>query len=97
MDSLLSCRQNLKFFYFCKKLLVIGELLGLSDAACRSIWKLLCDISRSEFQKVYEVLDVRIEEVGESFYNPLIPSVNKELQDLGLATEEEGQPSPNLT
>lgn len=53
---------------------------------------MLCDISRSEFQKVYDLLGVRLEEFGESFYNPMIPTVNKELEDLGLAKEDEGGP-----
>eukprot|EP01036_Dinobryon_divergens_P028257 gene28257-37173_t len=49
--------------------------LQSGDPACRAIWKLLCDISRSEFQKVYDVLDVKIDEFGESFYNSMIPEL----------------------
>jgi len=60
------------------------------DPACRAIWTLLCNISRAEFQNVYDVLGVKITEFGESFYNGMIPRVNQELQDIGLAKEEEG-------
>ena len=40
-------------------------------------WKALCDLSRKEFQKIYDTLGVRIEERGESFYNPLLQDVVK--------------------
>ena len=42
------------------------------DPACRAVWNLLCDISRREFQRVYDALGVTLTEVGESFYNPMI-------------------------
>jgi arginyl-tRNA synthetase len=60
------------------------------DAECRKIWNLLCDISRLEFQKVYDLLDVRLEEVGESFYNPMIPGVIDVLEKRKLAYDEDG-------
>jgi arginyl-tRNA synthetase len=63
--------------------------LQSGDAACRTIWKLLCDISRREFQCVYDALDVKLTEVGESYYNEMIPDVLKELTSHGL-TETEG-------
>ncbi len=34
-------------------------------------WKLLCEQSRQEFQKIYDLLDVKLIERGESFYNPI--------------------------
>jgi arginyl-tRNA synthetase len=64
--------------------------LQRGDVAARAIWNLLCDISRAEFQKVYDLLGVKLTEVGESFYNPLIPGVIAELQGLGLLRDEEG-------
>ena len=39
---------------------------------------------------MYDVLGVKIEEFGESFYNNMIPEVNKELEDTGLAADENG-------
>lgn len=33
---------------------------------------MLCDLSRLEFQKIYDRLNIKIEEVGESFYNPML-------------------------
>lgn len=44
-------------------------------------WKLICDLSRKEFQEIYDRLNVKLEERGESFYNPLIPSVLQVLRD----------------
>lgn len=64
--------------------------LQAGDAHCRAIWTLLCDISRAEFQNVYNILQVELEEVGESFYNGMIPGIIKELETLTLAVNEDG-------
>lgn len=40
------------------------------DAENIAAWKMLCDVSRVEFQEIYARLGVRLEERGESFYNP---------------------------
>ncbi|PQQ10662.1 arginine--tRNA ligase cytoplasmic-like isoform X1 [Prunus yedoensis var. nudiflora] len=53
----------------------------------RNAWLKICEISRKEFHMVYERLGVHLEEKGESFYNPYIPGVLKELDDLGLIEE----------
>ncbi|XP_031385747.1 arginine--tRNA ligase, cytoplasmic-like isoform X2 [Punica granatum] len=56
----------------------------------RKAWTQICDISRSEFAKVYQRLGVTIEEKGESFYNPYIPGVLEKLSNLGLIEESQG-------
>jgi len=38
---------------------------------------------------VYDSLGVKLTEVGESFYNPMIPSTIEQLQQLGLVMNEE--------
>ncbi|GKT34719.1 Arginine--tRNA ligase, cytoplasmic [Aduncisulcus paluster] len=53
-------------------------------------WKLLCDISRLEFQRIYDILDVKLEEVGESFYNPMLPVITKDMEDRGIARIDDG-------
>jgi arginyl-tRNA synthetase len=53
-------------------------------------WQILCDISRAEFKKIYDRLDIKLEEVGESFYNPMLPGLVKELIDRGIAKEDKG-------
>lgn len=64
--------------------------LQAGDAECRKIWQMLCDVSRREFEKVYNRLDVTLNEFGESFYNARIPPVIEELDQLGMLQKEEG-------
>ncbi|PIA60153.1 hypothetical protein AQUCO_00400802v1 [Aquilegia coerulea] len=54
----------------------------------RKAWTKICEISRKEFQQVYERLKVDLEERGESFYNPHIAGVLKGLE--GLIEESQG-------
>ncbi|KAK1677516.1 hypothetical protein QYE76_038364 [Lolium multiflorum] len=56
----------------------------------RTAWKRICQISRNEFDEVYKLLDVQLEEKGESFYNPYIPQVLEELSNQGLIEESKG-------
>ena len=44
-------------------------------------WRLLCQTSLLEFQKIYDALGVDLEERGESFYNPMLDDVVKDLED----------------
>ena len=53
-------------------------------------WKLLCEQSRREFQIIYELLDIKLIERGESFYNPLLPRVVEDLEKSGLLVENQG-------
>uniref|UniRef100_A0A1J3FAE2 arginine--tRNA ligase n=2 Tax=Noccaea caerulescens TaxID=107243 RepID=A0A1J3FAE2_NOCCA len=60
------------------------------DPIYRNAWAKICEISRTEFAKVYQRLKVDLEEKGESFYNPYIPNVIEELNSKGLVEESEG-------
>lgn len=53
-------------------------------------WKLICNLSRIEFQKIYDRLDIKLEERGESFYNPFLPDVVQSLTDKDLAVKNQG-------
>jgi len=64
--------------------------LQSGDEECMEIWRLLCDVSRKEFQKVYDRLDVTVKECGESFYNDKIRPVIDEFNKAGLLSVEEG-------
>jgi len=64
--------------------------LQSGDDECLKIWRILCDISRKEFQKVYDRLDVTVHECGESFYNDKIPAVIEEFEKAGMIQLEEG-------
>jgi len=64
--------------------------LQAGDPECRRIWQVLCDVSRKEFEKVYDRLDIAVEECGESFYNDKIPPVIEEFETKGLIRVEDG-------
>jgi arginyl-tRNA synthetase len=53
-------------------------------------WQLLCEQSRREFQKIYDILDIQLEERGESFYNPLLPEIITKLEEENLLEEDQG-------
>mmetsp|Transcript_18502 Transcript_18502/g.45826 ORF Transcript_18502/g.45826 Transcript_18502/m.45826 type:complete len:734 (+) Transcript_18502:141-2342(+) len=54
-------------------------------------WKALCAASRVEYQKIYDMLNIKgLTERGESFYNPYLNDVVKNLEEQGLAVESEG-------
>ena len=67
---------------------VVKLQAGAEDT--RRAWKLLCDQSRREFQVIYDLLDIKLTERGESFYNPLLPAVIADLTELGLLVESDG-------
>ena len=56
----------------------------------RHAWKLLCDQSRREFQVIYDRLDIKLNERGESFYNPFLSGVVEDLEKQGLLEESDG-------
>ena len=60
------------------------------DPVSLKAWGLLCDQSRREFQKIYDRLDIRLSERGESFYNPFLPAVIDGLKDAELLVTDDG-------
>nr|CAH7730322.1 unnamed protein product [Callosobruchus chinensis] len=54
-------------------------------------WKMICDVSRKEFQKIYDRLDITLIERGESFYQKRTEKIVKELEEAGLLEEDEGR------
>ena len=68
------------------------EVVKLQSGAEGTIhaWKLLCEQSRKEFQVIYDLLDIKVEERGESFYNALLPEVVEDLDKIGLLEESDG-------
>ncbi|MFP4123974.1 arginine--tRNA ligase [Coleofasciculus sp.] len=67
---------------------VVKLQAGAEDT--KRAWQLLCEQSRQEFQVIYDLLDVQITERGESFYNPLLPDIVKDLEQSGLLVEDQG-------
>ncbi|HHF6812309.1 TPA: arginine--tRNA ligase [Haemophilus influenzae] len=60
---------------------------------CRTMWKRLVDITMQQNQHNYDRLNVTLTEkdvMGESLYNPMLPSIVKDLKKQGLAVENDG-------
>jgi arginyl-tRNA synthetase len=53
-------------------------------------WRYIFKVSREYLQIIYDRLSIRIEDCGESFYNPMLPGVRDELVQRGFAVESEG-------
>ena len=51
---------------------------------------MLCQLSRIEFQKIYDRLDIKLKEIGESFYNPMLKPLVEELLQRNIAVESDG-------
>ncbi len=64
--------------------------LQAGDPVSLQAWGLLCDQSRREFQQLYERLDIRLSERGESFYNPYLEAVVADLEAAGLLVVDAG-------
>jgi arginyl-tRNA synthetase len=59
----------------------------------RGLWQKIVDETRSHYQPLYERLGVQLRpehERGESFYNPMLPDVVRELRKKGIAIESQG-------
>jgi arginyl-tRNA synthetase len=54
-------------------------------------WKLICDESRKDFEKIYKELDVTLIERGESYYQKLMDDVVEEFDKANLSKVEEGR------
>ena len=65
--------------------------LQAGNAEELAAWESLCAASRLEYQKIYDKLNIKgLKERGESFYNPYLNDVVKDLEQQGLAVESEG-------
>ena len=67
---------------------VVKLQAGAEDS--RHAWQLLCNQSRREFQVIYNLLDIDVQERGESFYNPFLPDIVEELEQKDLLKEDAG-------
>ena len=69
--------------------LEVVKLQGGEEEALQ-LWKIICDISEKAYQEIYSLLDVSIQVRGESYYNPMLPSIISELEQKGLVTISDG-------
>lgn len=68
------------------------EVVKLQNKDPESIkaWQLLCEQSRREFEIIYQLLDIKLIERGESFYNPFLSQVITDLEDAHILTKDQG-------
>lgn len=61
------------------------------DKEAREIWQKCIEISTKEFDRVYDLLDVKIDFThGESFYENMLGDVIKEIENKGIIKKSEG-------
>ncbi|EDV99853.1 probable arginine--tRNA ligase, cytoplasmic [Drosophila grimshawi] len=65
--------------------------LQSGDPKSTKAWQLICDVSRKEFQKIYDRLDVTITERGESFYQSRMLAIVELLRSKNLLELDEGR------
>jgi arginyl-tRNA synthetase len=63
--------------------LQVVALQGGDPVSLRA-WKMICEISRRSYQEIYNLLDVKLVERGESFYNPYLEEMIGDLDKKGL-------------
>jgi arginyl-tRNA synthetase len=65
--------------------------LHAGDEENLRLWKMFMPYCRQDIDRIYQRLDVRFDHtLGESFYNPMLPGVVKDLLQKGIAQESEG-------
>lgn len=65
--------------------------LQSGDERSTKAWQQICDVSRKEFQLIYDSLDVKLVDRGESFYQSRMESLVKELNAKGFLEEDDGR------
>jgi arginyl-tRNA synthetase len=64
--------------------------LQQGQASTRHAWELICEISRKAYQEIYDLLNVRLVERGESYYNPYLAEIVADLENKGLVQLSQG-------
>jgi arginyl-tRNA synthetase len=68
------------------------EVVSLQSGDPSSLkgWNIICEISRKAYQEIYDLMDIKLIERGESFYNPMLPEVISDLEQKGLIVVSDG-------
>lgn len=65
--------------------------LEAGDEEAKRIWERLKKTSLEEFERIYKILDVKIDHAyGESFYEKMMPAVIDECMKKGIAAQDKG-------
>jgi arginyl-tRNA synthetase len=66
-------------------------LLHAGDSENRALWEMLRPWCREEIEQIYRRLDVHFDHtLGESYYQPMLADVVRDLETRGIATDSEG-------
>lgn len=65
-------------------------LLQSGDETAKRLWQAIVRESLRHCHQIYELLGVRLKDVGESFYNDRLPLIVQELKEKGLAVRDRG-------
>jgi arginyl-tRNA synthetase len=101
LDSSVSIEALMEWYREAKKLFDCNEafkkrsqleVIELQSGNPESLnaWKKICLISRIAYEEIYSLLNVKVLDRGESFYNPMLKDVIHRFVHLGLAEESEG-------
>ncbi len=75
---------------FKKKSQLMVVALQSGDKEAYKAWQIICEISRNAYQEIYNLLDVKLIERGESFYNPYLASIIEDVEKKGLIQISDG-------
>lgn len=64
--------------------------LQSGDPESIKAWKIICDISERAYREIYNLLDVSLNDRGESFYNSMLPGVIEDLEAKNLISVSDG-------
>jgi arginyl-tRNA synthetase len=64
--------------------------LQSGDPETHAAWDTICEISRQSYQEIYNLLDVKLVERGESFYNPYLTEIVDDLSRKKLIVISDG-------
>lgn len=82
------CKEDEKILEKCRENF---KLLEQGDKYCVDLWNKFKDLSMVEFNKIYDILDVKFDSYkGEAFYADKTDEVLKILEEKGKITESEG-------
>src|SRR5207245_382878 len=95
LPSLMHCYKESKKLFdadpeFKKRAQLHVVKLQSGDPQSLPVWKKICETSRRSYQVIYDLLDVKLGERGESFYNPLLPPLIEDLAQRGILTISDG-------
>lgn len=88
------CKQDEKVLENCRENF---RLLENGDEYCTKLWEKFKELSLTEFNKIYKILDVKFDSLnGEAFYADKTKEILDILEEKGKITESEGAKIVNL-